>query len=112
MIGVPLRPRGHDGISGGRRGGSRGLVLLFLGRSLGKQGLVGDRWEHLGGAVPAPVVVGVDEGGDLASGLVLGGEVPARQKLVLEGRVEALRRGVGPRRQRHPIRLVSNELFG
>ena len=41
-----------------------------------------DRREHLAGAVTAPVVVGVDEKGDLPAGLLLGGEVPAGQQLM------------------------------
>jgi hypothetical protein len=82
------------------------------GGSIGEYGLVGDRWEHLAAAMPAAVVVGVNEPGDLAACLVLGGEVPAGEQLVLEGRVEALRGGVVQRRadpaQRlgHPQRLA------
>jgi hypothetical protein len=74
---------------------SRGLVLSgCFGGSLCKDLLVGDRGEHVAAAVASPVVVGVDEAGDLPAGLVLGGEVPAREQLVLEGRVDALRGGV------------------
>src|SRR5829696_4151455 len=77
--------------------GSCDAVLLSPLRDvgpLGEQLLVGDGWEHLAAAVPAPMVVDVDEPGDLAAGLVLGGETPAGQQFVLEGRVEALGRGV------------------
>jgi len=58
------------------------------------------------------VVVVVDEGGDLPAGLVLGGEAPAGQQLVLEGGVEALGGGVGPRCRLRLIPTVSGELFG
>ena len=58
------------------------------------------------------MVVVVDEGGDLPSGLVLGGEVPAGQQFVLEGRVEALGGGVGPRCRLRLIPTVGGELFG
>src|SRR5215204_5060992 len=69
---------------------SRGPVVSGpFGVSLGEHLLVGDRWEHLAGAVAALVVVGVDERGDVPAGPVLGGELPSREELPLEGRVEA-----------------------
>jgi hypothetical protein len=68
---------------------SRGPVSFCrFGGSFGEQGLVGDGGEHLAAAVPASVVVGVDEPGDLPAGLVLGREVAAGQQFVLEGGVE------------------------
>lgn len=73
-----------------RRPAGRGV----LGGPLSEQRFVGDGWKHLAAGVPAPVVVGVDEPGDLAAGLVLGGEALPGQELELEGRVEALGRGV------------------
>src|ERR687897_216073 len=58
---------------------SRGLALSgSLGGSLVEHLLVGDRREHLAGAVAPPMVVGIDERGDLPACLVLGGEVPSR----------------------------------
>src|SRR6476646_6120193 len=65
-----------------------------FGGSFGEELLVGDWRKHLGRAVAPVVVVGVDEPGDLAAGLLLGGEAPAGEQLVLEGRVEAFRGGV------------------
>ena len=53
------------------------LLSGLVGGSLFEDLFVGDGGHHLTGAVAAPVVVVVDEGGDLPSGLVLGGEVPA-----------------------------------
>src|SRR3990172_2754056 len=67
------------------------------------------RGHHLTGAVASPVVVVVDEGGDLPAGLVLGGEVPAGQQFVLEGRVEALGGGVVERRADTAHRLDGPE---
>ena len=70
------RSRAADGDLRGRFHAARSCSGRF-GGSLGEQLLVGDRREHLAAAVPAPVVVGVDEPGDLAAGLVLGGEAAA-----------------------------------
>ena len=70
---------GSEGLYGDLRGRfSRRLVaLVSFGGSLGENPLVGDRGEHLAGAVAPLVVVGVDQGGDVPAGLFLGGEVPA-----------------------------------
>src|ERR671910_2964410 len=58
---------------------SRGLALSgSLGGSLVEHLLVGDRREHLAGAVAPPMGVGIDESGDLPAGLVLGGAMPSR----------------------------------
>src|ERR687897_964250 len=95
--------RWHPGAIGALRGPQKrserpvscGPVLSGpFGVSGGEDLLVGDWRQHLAGAVPTPVVVGVDEGGDVPARLVLGGEVPSRQELPFEGRVEALRGGV------------------
>lgn len=107
-------PRRHcDAIGAGRgpqerseRPVSCGPVLSgAVGGSFGEQRFVGDRCQHLAAGVPAPVVVGVDEAGDLPPGLVLGGEVLPGEQLVLEGGVEALRRGVVQRRADSAHRL-------
>ncbi len=49
---------------------------------------------HLTAGVPAPVVVPVDEPGDIATGLGFGHEPPTRHQLPLEGRVETFRSSV------------------
>src|SRR3990172_5109843 len=104
-------PRGWFG---GRRSDLRGWfscgpLLSGLVGSLVEDLLVDDGGHHLTGAVAAPVVVVVDEGGDLLSGLVLGGEAPAGQQFVFEGRVEALGGGVVERRADTAHRLDGPE---
>ena len=55
---------------------------------LGRQGfLIGDRWHHLAGGVPAVGVVVLDPGRDLGPGRVPGGEVLHRPELELQRRV-------------------------
>src|SRR3990172_7312559 len=77
---------------------SCGPLLSGLFGSLVEDLFVGDGGHHLTGAVAASVVVVVDEGGDLLSCLVFGGEVPAGQQFVLEGRGEGLGGGGVERR--------------
>jgi hypothetical protein len=60
---------------------SRGSVLSGrFGGSFREELFVVDRRQHLAAAVPAPVVVGVDEPGDLPSGLFFGLEVSAGEQ--------------------------------
>ena len=61
---------------------------VVSGGSFGEDLFVDDGRFHLAARVPAPVVVPVDEPGDLAMGLGFGHEPPTRQQLPLESRVE------------------------
>jgi hypothetical protein len=81
---------------------------------------------HRGGGVFVVDGAEVPEGGVAAAGAVEGfdpvedrsgepgasGRVVAVEQLALERREEAFGYSVGPRRQRHPIGLVTSELFG
>src|SRR5881227_3380895 len=53
-----------------------GGAVAGPGGAVGENVLEGGRGHHLAGAVASPMVVAVDERGDLAAGLVFGGKVP------------------------------------
>jgi hypothetical protein len=74
---------------------------------LGEDPFVDDWWKLFAAAVTPATIVGVNEPGGVAAGLILALEAPAGQELVLEGRVEALRRGVVERDPTRPVDWVT-----